>query len=1332
MTDDKIRYSDIIQPDDSIEKLIRQLSELSQSYETMVDTVVSGADKVARSLKNSSGATSEGRRAIDDAAAAASRLERAEKELSFALSEVGQKVAWVKAQTADANKVSVEQARQAKALAGSYEKIKLELNENVQKWKAMSDMQRTSSEEGERTLNTIIGLRTKLTELDAQLQPTINGMVKLRQAEQELAFWQTEEGKQLVETKAKIQEVKKSYAESRTEVDALTKAQEDLNKATYYGNEELYRLKMQKAEATKLAKLHTQLTNSEEGSYNALAAQYELNKIKLNAMSGAQREAADAGKKLEAETKEIYQQMIKLQEATGNHRLSVGHYEKAWDGLGMSVSAIVRELPSAAVSMNTFFLAISNNIPLLADEIVRLRTENAKAIASGKEGKSVVGARTGALFSWNTAMVLGVTALTVFGEDIIKWAKNLLFGEKAAISTKKAIKNVNEELKNTNANYGDNIVSLKMLSSEWKNLESTAEKNQWIKDNESEFKKLGVSVNDVTDAENIFVKNTAAVITALQLRAKAAAAQKLASEKYEEALRLQNKAETEAAGMGGPEGLSAYTGKIGNFLYFLKDGHSLTDYWQASWTALTSEDIDRYGMDVSGLSTERKRDILLNKRQTVREKEIEGLKKEAEAANKTGDAYFELAEGYEKAALAELKAAGIDEPHKKKKGGKGKTPKDLTDIINRNQIELQKRYEESITKLQADEFAKRRKEVADQVADENNKLREKYRKNEEYVKNVGKKYKELTEEQKAQIAQQQDWITKTLANNLMLLDKQLTQIANEQKIRLEQLTRDDLGSTSRLIAGEAPLVTNRYSITRDPQDIEESLVKERNLLEDNLAIEYALILEANKKLRDEGDESARSEYEIQKEWQIKRLQLYAKYDEKILNLRQQNNENRLALVKKGSDEELKLLLEQNEIAKQQALAENAAKPAEEQANTADIIAYYEKLAKQISGTFELARFDEAQATAEAEFNIVKHNENEITKFKLKQEIERWEKQIELAKSGGLEWSAEQLAAAEATVKGLKRQFGEAESFAGLIGGKGLGGALLTKLGFNDDQIAALEDATSVVLDNLNAIFEAEVEMAEKEVEMAKERADAAKSAYEAEIEARNNGYANNVATAKKEMQLAKKNQREKEKLLEDAQRKQQAVDTVVQTSSLVTASANIWSSFSKIGPAGPALAIAAIAAMWGSFAAAKIKAAQVARASEQEYGEGGLEFLEGGSHASGNDIDLGTKNSRGKNMRAEGGEAMAIINKRSTRKYRKHLPLLIDSLNKGTFEDKYLRAFDAGENIQIPISNSSVNVDLSRLERDVTEIKKQNSTKYYNFNNGTTLVVKGNVKRYIR
>ena len=68
--EDKIKYSDIIQPDDSIEKLIKQLGELNQSYETMVNAIRAGADRVVHALKTASGATSEGRKSIDAATAA--------------------------------------------------------------------------------------------------------------------------------------------------------------------------------------------------------------------------------------------------------------------------------------------------------------------------------------------------------------------------------------------------------------------------------------------------------------------------------------------------------------------------------------------------------------------------------------------------------------------------------------------------------------------------------------------------------------------------------------------------------------------------------------------------------------------------------------------------------------------------------------------------------------------------------------------------------------------------------------------------------------------------------------------------------------------------------------------------------------------------------------------------------------------------------------------------------------------------------------------------------------------------------------------------------------
>lgn len=191
------------------------------------------------------------------------------------------------------------------------------------------------------------------------------------------------------------------------------------------------------------------------------------------------------------------------------------------------------------------------------------------------------------------------------------------------------------------------------------------------------------------------------------------------------------------------------------------------------------------------------------------------------------------------------------------------------------------------------------------------------------------------------------------------------------------------------------------------------------------------------------------------------------------------------------------------------------------------------------------------------------------------------------------------------------------------------------------------------------------------------------------------------------------------------------MNAVTQASSLVTASANLWSSFSSIPIVGPALALAAIATMWTSFAVAKIKAKQVTASQSDEYGEGGLEFLEGGSHASGDDIDLGVKNKKKRRMRAEGGEALAIINKQRTRKYRKILPDVIDSFNKGAFEDKYLNAFASSDGLNISL-NSNGSVDLSKIEDDVRSIRKQSETKYYTLPNGTVVIQHKNVKRIIK
>ena len=173
--DGKIRYEDLISPDDSIKVLIGQLDELNKTYGATLDVIKNGAKEIISHLSKMSAATAEGKGEIDDAAIAANRLARAEKELSFAMSDTGKQVAWLKAQTASQNKTTVDVKRQTEALVGSYDKLKSELNEQIALWKSLSEEQQ-GGELGGQLLDSIISLKTRLAELDDQLRLHVQGL----------------------------------------------------------------------------------------------------------------------------------------------------------------------------------------------------------------------------------------------------------------------------------------------------------------------------------------------------------------------------------------------------------------------------------------------------------------------------------------------------------------------------------------------------------------------------------------------------------------------------------------------------------------------------------------------------------------------------------------------------------------------------------------------------------------------------------------------------------------------------------------------------------------------------------------------------------------------------------------------------------------------------------------------------------------------------------------------------------------------------------------------------------------------------------------------------
>ena len=286
------------------------------------------------------------------------------------------------------------------------------------------------------------------------------------------------------------------------------------------------------------------------------------------------------------------------------------------------------------------------------------------------------------------------------------------------------------------------------------------------------------------------------------------------------------------------------------------------------------------------------------------------------------------------------------------------------------------------------------------------------------------------------------------------------------------------------------------------------------------------------------------------------------------------------------------------------------------------------------------------------------------------------------------------------------------------------------INLDSDQQDALNTAIDSVKDSIGSLVDSWNEAAEAAVSAANAQVDAAQKTLDAQIEARNAGYANEVETAQKELALAKKNQQQAEKERQRAQRAQLAADSITQASSLTTASANIWSSLSGIPVVGPALAIAALATMWASFAVAKIKAVQVSKQQTEQYGEGTVELLQGGSHASGHDVDLGTKPD-GTRRRAEGGEFFAVINKKNSRRFRSVIPDVINYLNNGSFADRYQRANERMDGYAVAMIGAG-KTDLTALERDVTAIRKQGDNAQYTDGNGNVIYRYKNLTRKVK
>lgn len=233
-------------------------------------------------------------------------------------------------------------------------------------------------------------------------------------------------------------------------------------------------------------------SNAEEGSITALRKQLILLIKDYDDLGRVRREGV-VGKALLAQISDVQKELNAAEQASGRFQRNVGNYASAWNGLGNSVQQVARELPSLAVSANTFFLSISNNLPILVDEIAKARKEYAAFKAELKAGNKDVKAvapvwkqLTKSILSWQTALVVGLTLLSVYGKDVIKWIGSLGKARDVTLDLLSAEQEMALARKSAWSSIAKEQTQLDILYNKLKNVTlSTTERNaavrEWVK-----------------------------------------------------------------------------------------------------------------------------------------------------------------------------------------------------------------------------------------------------------------------------------------------------------------------------------------------------------------------------------------------------------------------------------------------------------------------------------------------------------------------------------------------------------------------------------------------------------------------------------------------------------------------------------------------------------------------------------------------------------------------------------------------------------------------------------------------------------------------------------
>lgn len=275
---------------------------------------------------------------------------------------------------------------------------------------------------------------------------------------------------------AQAAELNSRLSDNKETISALRTSLRDLSKEYKTGaiSEEEYKSKRdaivsqlrtlteQNKQYSAILRNHAQVAISTTGSYNEMkASMLQLEKEYYN-LSQAAREGAK-GMDILNNIGKLNQQLKDIDAQMGNYQRNVGNYASGWNGLNVSIQQIARELPALSVGANTFFLAISNNLPMFVDELKKARVEYELLKKSGQTATPVFKQVLGSLFSWQTALVVGITLLSSYGGEITKWVGSLFDARKEIDYLKQIQEDLNKAQKEGVEKAQDEAVKLDIL-----------------------------------------------------------------------------------------------------------------------------------------------------------------------------------------------------------------------------------------------------------------------------------------------------------------------------------------------------------------------------------------------------------------------------------------------------------------------------------------------------------------------------------------------------------------------------------------------------------------------------------------------------------------------------------------------------------------------------------------------------------------------------------------------------------------------------------------------------------------------------------------------------